>query len=150
MLAPAMKYLVLRSLGAPAVLLSLAMQGIFRGFKDTRTPLYVIGSSNFYQTSYSKIASNLPLSLILFLHSLFWSLCSFGVHNKHHFGSNFDICLPLGSKGCSHCTCSLSVSNIIGHVFELLQSIIFIHNLLLLLPQVPNRVGPCLEIDAKS
>lgn len=42
MLPPAMKYLVLRSLGAPAVLLSLAMQGIFRGFKDTRTPLYVI------------------------------------------------------------------------------------------------------------
>ncbi|XP_023515212.1 protein DETOXIFICATION 43-like isoform X1 [Cucurbita pepo subsp. pepo] len=42
MLAPAHKYLTLRSLGAPAVLLSLAMQGIFRGFKDTRTPLYVI------------------------------------------------------------------------------------------------------------
>jgi len=42
MLAPALKYLKLRSLGAPAVLLSLAMQGIFRGFKDTKTPLYVI------------------------------------------------------------------------------------------------------------
>ncbi|KAA0058630.1 protein DETOXIFICATION 43 [Cucumis melo var. makuwa] len=42
MFAPAHKYLTLRSLGAPAVLLSLAMQGIFRGFKDTRTPLYVI------------------------------------------------------------------------------------------------------------
>ncbi|XAR54357.1 hypothetical protein NMG60_11029443 [Bertholletia excelsa] len=40
MLNPAHKYLTLRSLGAPAVLLSLAMQGIFRGFKDTRTPLY--------------------------------------------------------------------------------------------------------------
>ncbi|KNA19012.1 hypothetical protein SOVF_065710 [Spinacia oleracea] len=40
MLPPAHKYLTLRSLGAPAVLLSLAMQGIFRGFKDTRTPLY--------------------------------------------------------------------------------------------------------------
>ncbi|XP_057978664.1 protein DETOXIFICATION 43 [Malania oleifera] len=40
MLAPAQKYLILRSLGAPAVLLSLAMQGIFRGFKDTKTPLY--------------------------------------------------------------------------------------------------------------
>lgn len=40
MLAPAMRYLTLRSLGAPAVLLSLAMQGVFRGFKDTRTPLY--------------------------------------------------------------------------------------------------------------
>ncbi|KAJ7982209.1 Protein DETOXIFICATION [Quillaja saponaria] len=42
MLTPAQKYLRLRSLGAPAVLLSLAMQGIFRGFKDTKTPLYVI------------------------------------------------------------------------------------------------------------
>ncbi|RDX97466.1 Protein DETOXIFICATION 43, partial [Mucuna pruriens] len=44
MLTPAVKYLRLRSLGAPAVLLSLAMQGIFRGFKDTTTPLYVIVS----------------------------------------------------------------------------------------------------------
>ncbi|XP_028799792.1 protein DETOXIFICATION 43-like isoform X2 [Neltuma alba] len=42
MLVPAIKYLRLRSLGAPAVLLCLAMQGIFRGFKDTKTPLYVI------------------------------------------------------------------------------------------------------------
>ncbi|MED6201439.1 hypothetical protein PIB30_094987 [Stylosanthes scabra] len=42
MLEPAVKYLRLRSLGAPAMLLSLAMQGIFRGFKDTKTPLYVI------------------------------------------------------------------------------------------------------------
>ncbi|KAJ8490815.1 hypothetical protein OPV22_012536 [Ensete ventricosum] len=40
MLAPALRYLTLRSLGAPAVLLSLAMQGVFRGFKDTKTPLY--------------------------------------------------------------------------------------------------------------
>ncbi|GAA0144083.1 transporter [Lithospermum erythrorhizon] len=40
MLSPARKYLTLRSLGAPAVLLSLAMQGVFRGFKDTKTPLY--------------------------------------------------------------------------------------------------------------
>ncbi|KAG6761088.1 hypothetical protein POTOM_034281 [Populus tomentosa] len=45
MLTPARKYLTLRALGSPAVLLSLAMQGVFRGFKDTRTPLYatVIG-----------------------------------------------------------------------------------------------------------
>lgn len=56
MLAPAQKYLVTRSFGAPAVLLTLAMQGIFRGFKDTTTPLYVIGRliltpNNFYYTS---------------------------------------------------------------------------------------------------
>ncbi|KAE9462235.1 hypothetical protein C3L33_05855, partial [Rhododendron williamsianum] len=43
MLKPAQQYLTLRSLGAPAVLLSLAMQGVFRGFKDTKTPLYAIG-----------------------------------------------------------------------------------------------------------
>ncbi|KAJ6791790.1 putative protein DETOXIFICATION 42 [Iris pallida] len=40
MLPPAHRYLTLRSLGAPAILLSLAMQGVFRGFKDTKTPLY--------------------------------------------------------------------------------------------------------------
>ena len=63
MLAPAMKYLVLRSLGAPAVLLSLAMQGIFRGFKDTRTPLYVIGSSKFL-SDFFKTVRNFHISLI--------------------------------------------------------------------------------------
>ena len=42
MLAPAEKYLVTRSSSASAVLLTLAMQGIFRGFKDATTPLYVI------------------------------------------------------------------------------------------------------------
>ncbi|XP_073008002.1 protein DETOXIFICATION 42-like [Typha latifolia] len=40
MMTPACRYLTLRSLGAPAVLLSLAMQGVFRGLKDTKTPLY--------------------------------------------------------------------------------------------------------------
>ncbi|XP_042373336.1 protein DETOXIFICATION 42-like [Zingiber officinale] len=47
MLSPALRYLTLRSLGAPAVLLSLAMQGVFRGFKDTKTPLYatVVGDA---------------------------------------------------------------------------------------------------------
>ncbi|KAE9584877.1 putative multi antimicrobial extrusion protein [Lupinus albus] len=42
MLVPAGKYLRLRALGSPAVLLSMVMQGIFRGFKDATTPLYVI------------------------------------------------------------------------------------------------------------
>jgi len=48
MVNQAEKYLKLRSIGAPAVLLSLAMQGIFRGFKDTKTPLYVIGRFKLY------------------------------------------------------------------------------------------------------
>ncbi|XVF56102.1 hypothetical protein PTKIN_Ptkin06aG0090000 [Pterospermum kingtungense] len=42
MLKPAQQYLTLRSLGAPAVLLSLAAQGVFRGLKDTKTPLHAI------------------------------------------------------------------------------------------------------------
>ncbi|XP_048134382.1 protein DETOXIFICATION 43-like isoform X2 [Rhodamnia argentea] len=47
MLTPAIRYLTLRSLGAPAVLLSLAMQGVFRGFKDTKTPLYATVAGDF-------------------------------------------------------------------------------------------------------
>lgn len=43
MYIPARQYLTVRALGSPAVLLSLAMQGVFRGFKDTTTPLYATG-----------------------------------------------------------------------------------------------------------
>ncbi|KAL7169348.1 hypothetical protein ACSBR2_034402 [Camellia fascicularis] len=47
MLNTAQRYLTLKALGAPAVLLSLAMQGVFEGIKDTRTPLYAIGKHKF-------------------------------------------------------------------------------------------------------
>ncbi|KAJ4829736.1 hypothetical protein Tsubulata_020748 [Turnera subulata] len=40
-------FLSLRALGAPAVVLSLALQGIFRGFKDTKTPVFCLGNWNF-------------------------------------------------------------------------------------------------------
>ncbi|KAG9454346.1 hypothetical protein H6P81_007250 [Aristolochia fimbriata] len=43
---PAKKFLSLRALGAPAVVVSLAVQGIFRGFKDTKTPLFCVGIGN--------------------------------------------------------------------------------------------------------
>ncbi|EOA32019.1 hypothetical protein CARUB_v10015261mg [Capsella rubella] len=46
MIAPAHKYLSIRALGAPALLLSLAMQGVFRGFKDTKTPLFATVVAN--------------------------------------------------------------------------------------------------------
>ncbi|KAK2432187.1 MATE efflux family protein [Trifolium repens] len=45
-LVPAQKFLSLRALGAPAVVLSLALQGIFRGFKDTKTPVICLGIGN--------------------------------------------------------------------------------------------------------
>jgi len=44
---PAMEYLSLRGLGAPAVVVALASQGVFRGFKDTKTPLYASGKMLF-------------------------------------------------------------------------------------------------------
>ncbi|KAG0623195.1 hypothetical protein M758_3G155500 [Ceratodon purpureus] len=47
MRTPAMEYLALRGLGAPAVVIALAIQGVFRGFKDTKTPLYASVAGNF-------------------------------------------------------------------------------------------------------
>uniref|UniRef100_A0A2N9G4K8 Protein DETOXIFICATION n=1 Tax=Fagus sylvatica TaxID=28930 RepID=A0A2N9G4K8_FAGSY len=38
---PAQQFLSLRALGAPAVVVSLALQGVFRGFKDTKTPCFM-------------------------------------------------------------------------------------------------------------
>lgn len=42
------QFLSLRALGAPAVVVSLAVQGVFRGFKDTRTPLFSVGKFAFH------------------------------------------------------------------------------------------------------
>ncbi|CAN1771698.1 Protein DETOXIFICATION 44, chloroplastic [Linum perenne] len=43
MRAPAEQFLTLRAIGAPPIVIALAAQGAFRGFKDTKTPLYAIG-----------------------------------------------------------------------------------------------------------
>lgn len=43
---PAKHFLSLRALGAPAVVVSLALQGIFRGIKDTQTPVFCLGVGN--------------------------------------------------------------------------------------------------------
>lgn len=43
MRAPAQRFLIMRALGAPAFVVSLALQGIFRGFKDTKTPVFCLG-----------------------------------------------------------------------------------------------------------
>ncbi|XP_062182325.1 protein DETOXIFICATION 45, chloroplastic-like isoform X2 [Phragmites australis] len=43
---PAKLFISLRALGAPANVIMLAVQGIFRGFKDTKTPLLYIGLGN--------------------------------------------------------------------------------------------------------
>lgn len=55
-LKPAEQYLTLRSFGAPAIILSMAMQGIFRGTKDTKTPLYA--TSTVFLSLHSSIIVN--------------------------------------------------------------------------------------------
>ena len=40
---PAEEFLAMRAFGAPPIVIALAAQGTFRGFKDTKTPLYAIG-----------------------------------------------------------------------------------------------------------
>ncbi|KAJ6682320.1 PROTEIN DETOXIFICATION [Salix koriyanagi] len=41
------RFLKIRAIGAPAVVVYLAIQGIFRGFKDTKTPVLCLGFGNF-------------------------------------------------------------------------------------------------------
>ncbi|GAB4843840.1 Protein DETOXIFICATION 42, variant 2 [Ancistrocladus abbreviatus] len=82
MLTPARQYLTLRSLGAPAVLLSLAMQGVFRGFKDTKTPLYATVAGD---------AANIVLDPILMFG---FSMGVNGAAIAHVF-SQYIICLIL-------------------------------------------------------
>uniref|UniRef100_A0A0D9XW22 Protein DETOXIFICATION n=1 Tax=Leersia perrieri TaxID=77586 RepID=A0A0D9XW22_9ORYZ len=45
MRVPAEQFLTLRAYGAPPVIVALAAQGAFRGFKDTRTPLFAVGKT---------------------------------------------------------------------------------------------------------
>ncbi|XP_045795325.1 protein DETOXIFICATION 44, chloroplastic-like isoform X5 [Trifolium pratense] len=44
---PAEHFLTLRAFGALPIVIALAAQGTFRGFKDTKTPLYAVGAGNF-------------------------------------------------------------------------------------------------------
>eukprot|EP00249_Psilotum_nudum_P013537 c24385_g1_i1 orf=167-2071(+) len=46
MRVPAKQYLALRVIGAPAFVLAQTVQGVFRGFKDTKTPLYATMAGN--------------------------------------------------------------------------------------------------------
>lgn len=53
MRSPAKRFLSLRALGAPAVVVSLALQGVFRGFKDTKTPVLCLGKCWVYAVFYN-------------------------------------------------------------------------------------------------
>lgn len=99
MLAPAERYLTLRSLGAPAVLLSLAMQGVFRGFKDTKTPLYATGMQGVIQLFFSFFPSCYVFKNFLFL-------------------SFFFVILEPSTFICSIYCVELDLITIPGHLYE--------------------------------
>ncbi|RWR81284.1 Multi antimicrobial extrusion protein [Cinnamomum micranthum f. kanehirae] len=46
MRVPAEQFLAVRAFGAPPTVIALAAQGTFRGFIDTKTPLYAVGAGN--------------------------------------------------------------------------------------------------------
>lgn len=48
MRVPAEQFLTMRAFGAPPIVIALAAQGTFRGFKDTKTPLYAVGKYQRY------------------------------------------------------------------------------------------------------
>ncbi|KAK4724933.1 hypothetical protein R3W88_027712 [Solanum pinnatisectum] len=52
---PAEQFLMMRAFGAPPVVIALAAQGTFRGFKDTKTPLYAVGGGNLLNALLSPI-----------------------------------------------------------------------------------------------
>ncbi|KAL8526581.1 hypothetical protein ACS0TY_015682 [Phlomoides rotata] len=57
---PAEQFLTLRAFGAPPIVIALAAQGTFRGFKDTKTPLYAVVAGNL-------LNATLDLILIFFV-----------------------------------------------------------------------------------
>ncbi|CAA0808902.1 MATE efflux family protein FRD3 [Striga hermonthica] len=135
MLAPALKYLTIRSIGAPAVLLSLAMQGVFRGFKDTKTPLYatVIGD----------------LTNII-LDPIFIFVCRWGVSGAAiaHSLSQYLICVILLFKLMKQVNLlppslkDLQFSKFLKNGFLLLARVIAVTTCVTLAASMAARLGP--------
>ncbi|KAE8704534.1 MATE efflux family protein 2 [Hibiscus syriacus] len=63
MRGPAEQFLTWRSIGAPPIVIALAAQGTFRGFKDTKTPLYAIGGLLIGRTIATLVTLTLATSL---------------------------------------------------------------------------------------
>lgn len=67
MRAPAEQFLSLRAYGAPPIVIALAAQGTYRGFKDTKTPLYATGK---FLGLLGHYFCHMFLCIMLFLYSL--------------------------------------------------------------------------------
>lgn len=106
MYKPAKLFLSLRALGAPANVLMLAVQGIFRGFKDTKTPVFYIG--NYQEILYVAFPSPtfLGKNVNFHLSMWFWDPCIKRFVAKAHpstwlHGKN----CPTMAALCQACPC---------------------------------------------
>ncbi|KAI4381152.1 hypothetical protein MLD38_007259 [Melastoma candidum] len=80
------RFLKLRAIGAPAVVLYMAIQAIFRGFKDTKTPVWCLGIGNlsavlmfptliyYFQLGVAGAAISSVLSQIIVMLLMLWHL----------------------------------------------------------------------------
>ncbi|KAL4322056.1 hypothetical protein AHAS_Ahas14G0172300 [Arachis hypogaea] len=97
MRGPAENFLMLRAFGAPAIVIALAAQGTFRGFKDTKTPLYAVGAGNvlnaildpilifFFGLGISGAAAATVISEYLIAFILLWKLTGNVLLTPFHF-----------------------------------------------------------------
>ncbi|KAL3527279.1 hypothetical protein ACH5RR_011935, partial [Cinchona calisaya] len=83
---PAEYFLRLRPIGAPAVVISLAIQGIFLGFKDTRTPVLCLGIGNLAAVFL------FPVSMYIFHLVITGAAISTVASQWFHFGKNCNCC----------------------------------------------------------
>ena len=100
---PATKYLMLRALGAPANVMALTIQGIFRGIKDTRTPLYAIGMKLVYDCENNKF-------VLMVVEDYIIVVCSCQQWLQYLIESNFDVCIWFWRDWCCNWNSHITVS----------------------------------------
>lgn len=115
MRVPAQRFLSLRALGAPAVVLYLTLQGVFRGFKDTKTPVLCLGT---HLVMKPRIILMVEFILKQFLFSFFYCTVLlkfvFFICRNWKFVSclslsNIDLLLSIGCNWSSNFYCCISV-----------------------------------------
>lgn len=103
---PSQQFLTLRALGAPAVVLYLTLQGVFRGFKDTKTPVLCLGTHLVMKPRIMLMVEFISkhfLYYVLSLSFIFLLKYLFLIHRNWKFASclSFSLVNLLFSIGCN-------------------------------------------------
>lgn len=126
---PAQQFLSLRALGAPAVVLYLTLQGVFRGFKDTKTPVLCLGT---HLVMNPRIILMVEFIFKQFLFSFFYFICLlkfvFFIHRNWQFisclsFSNINLSFSIGRNWSSNFHCCVSVCSLLIELLPLFSII---------------------------